>query len=93
MVKWQTQLYTTKENKEVSAFLAGDNKAQINRHAQKHNKHKTEQNIKYLQKKYRLGMVIKNRFKRSGLLSVVLIPKMCPRSATYMPVFWWLVHF
>ena len=37
-----TQLYTTNENKEVSPFSGGGRKAQINRRAQRHNKHKTE---------------------------------------------------
>ena len=37
-----SQLYTTNERQEVSPFPAGDHKAQINRHAQKHKKHKTE---------------------------------------------------
>ena len=36
------QLYTTIENKEVNPFPAGDYKAKVNRHAQRHNKHKTE---------------------------------------------------
>ena len=37
-----SQLYTTNESQEISPFPAGDNKAQINRRAQRHNKHKTE---------------------------------------------------
>ena len=37
---------TTNESQEVSPFPAGDHKAHINRHAQRHNKHKTEQNHK-----------------------------------------------
>ena len=37
-----SQLDTTKESQEVSPFPAGDHKAQINRRAQRHNKHKTE---------------------------------------------------
>ena len=37
-----TQLDTTDESHEVSPFLAGDHKAQINRRAQRHNKHMTE---------------------------------------------------
>ena len=32
----------TDESQEVSTFPAGDHKATINRHAQKHNKHTTE---------------------------------------------------
>ena len=39
-----SQLYTTKESQEVSPFPAGDHKAQMNRRAQRHNKHKTEKN-------------------------------------------------
>ena len=42
MGKWQTQLYTTNESQEVSPFHAGYHKAQMNRRAQRHNKHKTE---------------------------------------------------
>ena len=53
------QLYTTNGNQEVSPFSAGDHKAQINRRAQRHNKHKTEKNIKDPQKKYRLATVSK----------------------------------
>ena len=37
-----SQLYTTNDSQEVSPFLAGDHKAQINRRAQRHNKLKTE---------------------------------------------------
>ena len=53
------QLYTTKESQEVSPFPAGDHKAQINRRAQRHNKHQTEKNTKDPRKKYRLGTVSK----------------------------------
>ena len=38
----KSQLDTTNESQEVSPFPEGDHKAQINRRAQKHNKHKTE---------------------------------------------------
>ena len=41
-----SQLDTTNESQEVSPFPAGDHKAQTNRHVQRHNKHKTEKNIK-----------------------------------------------
>ena len=55
-----SQLDTTNESQEVSPFPAGDHKAQLNRRAQRHCKHKTEQkNMKDPQKKYRLGTVIK----------------------------------
>ena len=37
-----SQLYTTHESQEVSPFPAGNHKAQINRRAQRHDKHKTE---------------------------------------------------
>ena len=37
-----SHLYTTNESQEDSPFAAGDHKAQINRHAQRHNKHKTK---------------------------------------------------
>ena len=52
-----SQLDTTNESQEVSPFPAGDHKAHIKRRAQMHSKHKTEKNIKYPQKEYRLGMV------------------------------------
>ena len=54
-----SQLSTINESQEVSPFPAGDHKAQINRHAQRHNKHKTE-NINDPQMKYPLGTVSKN---------------------------------
>ena len=41
-----SQLITTNESQEVSPFPAGDHKAQLNRRAQRHNKHKTEQKHK-----------------------------------------------
>ena len=37
-----SQLYITNESQEVSPFPEGDHNAQINRRAQRHNKHKTE---------------------------------------------------
>ena len=37
---------TTNESQEVSPFPAGDHKAHINRRAQRHSKHKTEQKHK-----------------------------------------------
>ena len=54
-----SQLDTANKSQEVSPFPAGVHKAHINRRAQRHNKHKTEKNIKDLQKKYRLGTVSK----------------------------------
>ena len=54
-----SQLDARNESQEVSPFQAGDHKAHINRRAQRHFKHKTEKNIKYPQKKYRLGTVSK----------------------------------
>ena len=41
-----SQLDTTNESQEVSPFPAGDHKTQINRRAQRHSKHKTEQKHK-----------------------------------------------
>ena len=41
-----SQLDITNENQEVSPFPAGDHKTQINRRAQRHNKHKTEKKHK-----------------------------------------------
>ena len=41
-----SQLDTTNESQEVSPFPEGDHKAQINRRAQRHSKHKTEQKHK-----------------------------------------------
>ena len=38
-----SQLDTTNESQEVSPFPAGDHKAHINRRAQRHSKHKTEE--------------------------------------------------
>ena len=38
-----SQLDTTNKSREVSPFQAGDHKAHINRRAQRHSKHKTEQ--------------------------------------------------
>ena len=38
-----SQLDTTNESQEVSPFPAGDHKGHINRRAQRHSKHKTEQ--------------------------------------------------
>ena len=37
-----SQLDTTNESQEVSPFPAGDHKVHINRHVQRHSKHKTE---------------------------------------------------
>ena len=41
-----SQLDTTNESQEVSPFPAGEHKAHINRRAQRHSKHKTEQKHK-----------------------------------------------
>ena len=41
-----SQLDTTNESQEVSPFPAGDHKAHLNRRAQRHSKHKTEQKHK-----------------------------------------------
>ena len=53
-----SQLDKTHESQEVSPFPAVDRKAQIFRRAQRHNKHKTEENDP--QKTYGLGTVSKN---------------------------------
>ena len=42
----QLHVDTTNESQEVSPFPAGDHKAHINRRAQRHSKHKTEQKHK-----------------------------------------------
>ena len=54
-----SQLDTTNESQEVSPFPAGDHKAHINRRSQRHNKDKTEKNIKDPLEKFRLGTVSK----------------------------------
>ena len=41
-----SQLDTTNESQEISPFPAGDHKAHINRRAQRHSKHNTEQKHK-----------------------------------------------
>ena len=64
-----SQLDTTNESQEVSAFPAGDHRAHINRRTQRHSKHKTEKNIKAPQKKYRLEMVSK-KYLTGGLKPV-----------------------
>ena len=60
-----SHLDTTNESQEVSPFPAGEHKAHINRRAERHCKRKTETNIKYPQKKYRLGTVSKIFYWRS----------------------------
>ena len=54
-----SQLDTTNKSQEVSPFLAGDDKAHINRLTQRHSKHKTKKTQKNPQKKYHPGMVSK----------------------------------
>ena len=54
----RSELFTTNENQEVSPFPAGDHKAQINRRAQRHNKHKKEKH-KYPQKSTALEWSVK----------------------------------
>ena len=46
MGKWQAHSNTTNKSQEVSPFPAGDHKAHINRRAQRHSKHNTEQKHK-----------------------------------------------
>ena len=46
--QWESDKLTvdaTNESQEVSPFPAGDHKAHINRHAQRHSKHKTRYKI------------------------------------------------
>ena len=63
-----SQLDTTNESQEVSPFPAGDHKAHINRHTQRHSKHKTEKNIKDPQKSTALERSgDKYAFKRSHI--------------------------
>ena len=54
-----SQLDATNESQEVGPFPAGDHKAQINSDVQRHNKHKTEKNIKGPQKMCRLERSVK----------------------------------
>ena len=66
--QWESDNVTidiTNESQEVSPFPAGDHKAQINKRAQRHNKHITEKNIKDPQKKYHLGTVSKTFYWRA----------------------------
>ena len=53
------QLDTTNESQEVSPNPAGDHKAHINRHAQRHSKHKAERKKKIHKMKYHLGTSVK----------------------------------
>ena len=57
-----SQSYTTNESKEVNPFQAGDRKAQINRCAQRHNKHKAEKTYKIHKRSTAaaLGRTVKN---------------------------------
>ena len=57
-----SQLDTTNESQEVSPFPAGDHKAHINRRAQRHSKHKTEQKHKRSTKEVPPWNVIANLF-------------------------------
>ena len=50
---------TTNESQEVSPFPAGDHKAHINRRAQRHSKHKTEQKHKRSTKEVRSERSVK----------------------------------
>ena len=55
-----SQFDTTNESQEVKPFPAGDHKAHINRHAQRHSKHKTEKTLKI--HKVSKGAKIRNRY-------------------------------
>ena len=54
-----SQLDTRNKSQEVSPFPADDDKAHINRHAQRHSKHKTEKNIKDPQRSTALKRSVK----------------------------------
>ena len=59
--QWESDKLTVRQitrEPRVNPFPAGDHKAHINRRAQRHSKHKTE-NLKDPQKKYCLGTVSK----------------------------------
>ena len=54
-----SQVYSTNDSQEVSPFPVGDHKAQIKRRAQRHNKHKTEKNIKIHKRSTALERLVK----------------------------------
>ena len=54
-----SQLDTTNESQEFSPFPAGDRKAHINRHAQRHSKRKTEKHKKILKRSTALERSVK----------------------------------
>ena len=58
-----SQLDTTNESQEVCPFPAGDHKAHINRRAQRHSKHKTEQKHKRSTKDISLALSQKHEIK------------------------------
>ena len=60
--QWESnklKLDTTNDSQEVSPFPAGDHKAHITRHVQRHSKHKTEKNIKDQKKSTALERSVK----------------------------------
>ena len=59
------QLNTTKDSQEVSPFPEGDHKAQINRSAQRHNKHKTEKQKKIQKRSTALELSVKTFYWRA----------------------------
>ena len=63
-----SQIDTTNESQEVSPFPAGDHKAHINRRAQRHSKHKTEQKQSHFK-----AVGLQHHFKENlDLLCIVL---------------------
>ena len=54
-----SQLDTTNECQEVSPFLAGDHKAHIKRHLQRHSKHKTDKTLKIYKRSTALERSVK----------------------------------
>ena len=65
-----SQLDTTNKSQEVSPFPAGDHKAHINRRAQRHSKHKTEQKHK---RSTKVTQIIHMYFKLASIMYVVKI--------------------
>ena len=55
-----SKVYTTNESREVSPFQASDHMAQIDRRAQRHNKHKTEKTLKIHKRSTALERAVKD---------------------------------
>ena len=80
-----SQLYTTNESQEVSLFPAGDNKAQINRRAQRHNKHKTEKHKRSTKEESRGGRGSRTRLKNHKSLGFLSKSGPDPLKTTKLP--------